>query len=156
MRIFFDSSYFFPSIGVEVEKFPIDFLLTCIDSLTEHNLYYSIITLFELQAKGSKYVINNKMDSNDITNGITAILHNDILIKIPYWSMEITKLAINFRKLHSDFINCLLLATGVIHSDIIITEDNLWKKMISKLNLGISNNVNCFNSSEFIKKFNLN
>ena len=67
MRILLESTYLFPLIGVSVRN--VDPLLL-LDFKPRHRLLVSDISLFELSAKGAKYVVQGVLEPEDVTRGI--------------------------------------------------------------------------------------
>ena len=131
MKIFFDSTYLFPSIGIQPKKVPEDYLLHWLDATGEHELLYSDLSLFELQAKGAKYIQTNQLTLADVSEGILAIKAEQELSSIPFWTSRITSVALLLRKKHKDFIDCVLLASALVSADIFVSED---ENLISLMN----------------------
>ncbi|MFX0207499.1 MAG: hypothetical protein ACFFDT_16045 [Candidatus Hodarchaeota archaeon] len=123
MKIFFDSTYFFPSIGILPEKVPEKYLLNWLEKGIDHELFCSTISLFELQAKGAKYYRTGELTPQEVTQGIASINMEPQLRKIPFWESNISLLALELRKKHNDFINCLILSSSMITADVLISED---------------------------------
>lgn len=131
MKIFFDSTYFFPSIGVKPKKVPEDYLLNWLNLADHHELMYSDLSLFELQAKGAKYVQKNQLTSMQVSEGILAIKAEKDLSVIPFWESKITSVALLLRKDHKDFIDCVLLASALLYADIFVSEDNNLRSLMN-------------------------
>ena len=131
MRLFLDSTYFFPLIGVAVTTVEPNFLERLIKE-TSHQLLYSSITLFELSAKGAKLVSAHRLREADVTNGLTALRDWDSLSLVDPWSREVQQLAFYFRKNHTDFIDCLLLASAVIYADGFVSEDEELSNLVDQ------------------------
>ena len=86
-------------------------------------LYYSSITIFELQALGAKRIIKQKITKSDVIKGIQSLLLSPNLIQVSTQSSLITDMALELRGLHQDFIDCLILSSAALSSDILISED---------------------------------
>ena len=54
MKLLLDTTYFLPTIGVSIKEMQKDALLTLMAK--KHEIAMSQITIFELAAKGAKYV----------------------------------------------------------------------------------------------------
>ncbi len=142
MKILFDSSYFFPLIKVNVEKSSPE-IFSLIHQEDTFELQFSSITLFELSAKGARMIKSGKLTSNDVIDGINALISWKELSSIVPWNGEVQRLAFDFRLDHSDFIDCLILASAIIHADVFISEDMTLKKLLKTKWL---NRVREFNS----------
>ena len=124
MKIFFDSTYFFPGIGIKPKKVLDDYLLHWLDHKDDHELLYSDLSLFELQAKGAKYIQTNQLTKVEVSEGILAIKAEQELSVIPFWESKVTSVALSLRKEHKDFIDCVLLASAMVYADIFVSEDD--------------------------------
>ncbi|MFX0095364.1 MAG: PIN domain-containing protein [Candidatus Hodarchaeota archaeon] len=122
MKVFLDSSFFFPFIGVEVKNYPTKAILDLI-KLESIEIYRSELVIFELSAKGTKYVKQGALSIEDVINGINSIYYSLQVEVIPIHYSEIQSLAAELRHSHSDFIDCLTLASAVHHSDLFLTFD---------------------------------
>lgn len=131
MRLFLDSTYFFPLIGISVESVDRD-VITFLLAQKGIQLLYSSITLFELSAKGAKLVQTGILSESDVVEGILSLQHNkDTNIHHP-WAGEVQRLAMYFRKDHSDYVDCLILATAVVYADKLVSEDKKIKKSVQR------------------------
>ncbi|HUT80849.1 MAG TPA: PIN domain-containing protein [Candidatus Bathyarchaeia archaeon] len=134
-----DSSFFFPLIGVEVEQCPKRAIMKLI---AKEEVVRSELVIFELSAKGSKLINAGKLSLKELTQGITAIQYHSKIEVIPIHYSEIQTLACELRKKHSDYIDCLMVATAVHYADGMITLDKElkrkaqeeWKETIAKEN----------------------
>ena len=88
-----------------------------------HNISVSQITLFELSAKGAKYVNNGTLLPETVTEGIRAILYNDDMELIPFHDSKLLLTSFELRNTLTDFIDCLIVATAINRCDALITED---------------------------------
>lgn len=139
MKLLVDSSFFFPLIGVAIAHCPKDAI---IELLNKVEVIHSDLLLFELSAKGCKLVTQEIISIEDLTRGITAIKYHPRIRSIPIHYSEIQSLACDLRKHHSDFIDCLLVATAVYHADGMISLDKSlqkkaqkeWKPTLEKVN----------------------
>jgi len=132
-----DTTYFLPLIGIDVDEN----LLLAIDEgragIDYSDIELSLITIFELQAKASKLGIN----SEEVVRGINAILRSFKVI--PFYEPEIVKIASQLRKLLKDYIDCIVVATAIIHGKELVTEDTdilaIKDKLRKEYNLRIYN-----------------
>jgi predicted nucleic acid-binding protein len=111
-----------PVIGVSVKGVPMD----AVERLTARGdeIFISEITLFELSAKGARYVFEEVIPPERVTRGINAISYDDSITKLPTYETSILRLALKLRAMLSDFIDCLILASAVIQCKMLITEDD--------------------------------
>ena len=131
MKILLDTSYFLPLIGFTISNVEKDFLLHLIDHKKNFEIYYSTISIFELQAKGGKEIEKGNVDMQQIIRGIQSLNNEKALIEIPFTnSTLITQLSVELRKQHSDFIDCLILSTALLNTDMLVSEDKWIKEFI--------------------------
>ena len=117
-----------------------------------HNISVSQITLFELSAKGAKYVNNGKLLPETVTEGIRAILYNDDMELIPVHDSKLLLTSFELRNTLTDFIDCLIVATAINRCDALITEDEEIHKLTKKND--INELIKTANPKFKIKKIN--
>jgi PIN domain nuclease of toxin-antitoxin system len=122
MRILLDSTYLFPLIGVRVRG--LDPLLL-LGLKPRHRLLVSDVSLFELSAKGAKYVVQGVLEPEDVTRGIQSLSMDADIARIPYFTSQILNVSFKLRGTLSDYIDCLILSTAVNESDVLMTEDDI-------------------------------
>ena len=122
MKLLLDTTYFLPTIGVSIKEMQKDALLTIISK--KHQIELSQITIFELSAKGAKYIKENMLSPERVTRGLNAIIYNDGIDIIPMHDTTILQTAFKLRNMLNDFIDCLILSSAMNNSEAIITEDN--------------------------------
>jgi PIN domain nuclease of toxin-antitoxin system len=122
LKLLLDTTYFLPTIGVSIKEMQKDALLMLIAK--EHQITMSQITIFELSAKGAKYIKEGQLTPERVTRGIRAIVYNDAIETIPIHDTNILLTSFKLRNMLNDFINCLILSSAINHCDAIITEDN--------------------------------
>jgi PIN domain nuclease of toxin-antitoxin system len=122
LKLLLDTTYFLPTIGVSIKEMQKDALLTLMAK--KHQIAMSQITIFELSAKGAKYVKEDVLSPERVTRGISAIVYNDAIETIPMHDTTILQTAFKLRSMLNDFIDCLILSSAISHSEAIITEDN--------------------------------
>lgn len=129
MRLLVDSSFFMPFIAVAIKEFPRKAILELIEN---EDVIRSDLVLFELSAKGSKLVNNEKLSIEKLTRGITKLQYQEKIEIIPIHYTEIQLLACELRKSHSDHIDCLMVATAVHYAEGMLTLDKELKKKAYK------------------------
>ena len=124
MKILFDTSYLLPFIKIKIESISDDILLNLLNNKS-NEYYYSDLSLFELTAKAFKLIVdNNQINSQDLMIGIDAIQNDSRLQCIPYiYNPLIIELAIEFKRIHNDTIDCIIFASAICNCDCIITMD---------------------------------
>ena len=123
MRICLDSSYLLPLFGIGLEDIPDDLL----SRLSErgHELLINEISVFECAAKAAKLVISGRLRLKRLTDGLLAAAYSPALIRVSPYDLDIMRLAVEARRFLHDFIDCIILATAVMHADVLLTEDRL-------------------------------
>jgi PIN domain nuclease of toxin-antitoxin system len=121
LKLLLDTTYFLPTIGVSIKEIQKDALLTLIAK--KHQISMSQITIFELSAKGAKYIKEGQLSPERVTRGISAIIYNDTIETIPMHDTTILQTAFKLRNMLNDFIDCLILSSAMNNSEAIITED---------------------------------
>lgn len=141
MKIFLDSSFFFPFIRVDLKNVSKKEIGNLFRNENQ-KLFCSELVYFELSAKGSKYINKGILSMEDLLDGISFIQNYEKITKIPMHYPEILILAQEFRKTHQDYIDCIILASAIKSSDMFITMDSelqgkirtTWKSIITKEN----------------------
>ncbi len=129
MKILFDSSYFFPLIKIKVEKSSPE-IFSLIHQKKPFEMQFSSITLFELSAKGARMIKSGKLTVNDVIDGINALVSWKNISAINPWNGEVQRLAFDFRLDHSDYIDCLILTSAIIHANVFVSEDITLQKLL--------------------------
>ena len=122
MRVLIDSTYLLPLIGIRVRHLDSRLLLRL---KLRHSLLISDVSLFELSAKGAKYVIRGSLESEDVTQGIQSLSMDPDIAKIPYFSTHVLNTSFMLRRKLNDYLDCLILSTAVNEADVLLTEDDL-------------------------------
>jgi len=141
MKAFFDTFFFFPFINVEVKGVSSKALLRAFQS-EKIDILRSEMVLFEIAAKGTKYCDKKLINFEELTQGLNAIAYLPNVISIPFYFPETMEFAMHFQKEHTDFIDCLILASAIISADIFVTLDEaliqkaqkMWDKKIISYN----------------------
>ena len=121
MRLLLDTTYLLPAIGVSIRGIPEDTPIKLIGK--GHEISMSDITLFELSAKGAKYVTLGTLTSERVTKGIRAIVYDDRIERIPVHDSSVLLTAFKLRRMLNDFIDCLILSSAINQCDSLVTED---------------------------------
>lgn len=121
MRLLVDTTYLLPAIGVSLRGIPADALLQL--RVRGHSTAFSEISIFELAAKGGRYISEQKLTSGRVTRGIRAITHDEALEKISFHESTVLTTAFELRRSLVDFIDCLILSSAVCRCDALVTED---------------------------------
>ena len=124
---FLDSSFFFPFIKIEIENVQQE-LIKKLMIKKDIEIFRSELTMFELSGKGSKLVNEGVLEIEDLINGINTVNFLTEVKVIPIYYSEIQTLATQFRKKHSDFIDCMILASAIYYSEVFVTLDEELKK----------------------------
>ena len=130
MRVLLDTTYFLPSIGVSLSQVPWDVVFRV---RGENEVFVSELTLFELSAKGAKYVNAGLIQTVNVVQGVNAILMDEKLTKVPFTTPQIMETAIRLRKLVKDYLDCALLASAAQRCDLFLTEDAELQRRGTKL-----------------------
>ena len=123
MRICLDSSYLLPLFGIGLRGIPSDVIRRL--SAHEHELLISEISIFECAAKAAKLVIRGELGVKRLVDGLLGAAYSPLLTKVSIYEADLISLAVEARKLVSDFIDCLILATATLYADVLLTEDGL-------------------------------
>jgi len=123
LRICLDSSYLLPLFGIGLEGVPDDLL----SRLSEkgHELLINEISIFECVAKAAKLVISGRLRLKRLTEGLLGAAYSPMLIRVSPYDLDTARLAMGVRRFLHDFIDCIILATAVMHADVLLTEDRL-------------------------------
>lgn len=134
MKVLLDTSYFLPLVKVQVKEIPVN-LLQDLLSNPSIELHYCDVTLFEMAAKAIRLMVSGEpIDVQDVRIGIDALENDERLVR-DSWSTHpyALELASTLRKIHSDFIDCLILATAACRAETFVTmDDEFYKKIIGE------------------------
>jgi PIN domain nuclease of toxin-antitoxin system len=121
LKLLLDTTYFFPVIGISIKGIQEDAIIKLIKKGYEISL--SNITIFELSAKGAKYVATGDIESHRVIRGIRAIVYDEKIEKIPLYDTSILLTSFELRRILEDFVDCLILSSAINKCDILVTED---------------------------------
>jgi PIN domain nuclease of toxin-antitoxin system len=122
LKLLLDTTYLLPAIGISIKGIPKDALIKLIQK--KYQISISEISIFELSAKGAKYIAERKLPAERVTKGIRAIVYNETISTIPIHESTILLAAFKLRSMLNDFIDCLILSTAINQHDALVTEDN--------------------------------
>jgi predicted nucleic acid-binding protein len=156
MNFFFDTTFFIPFINIGVQGIPSERLIQVFQE-KKFTILRSSLVLFEVSAKGTKYYNQNIITFEELTQGLATISHLANVEVIPFHYPEIMSFATFFHKEHSDFIDCLILASAIITADYLVTLDeslmrkvkNYWQPKI----FSFKDTFQIIHWREFEKKF---
>ena len=117
-----DSTYLLPVIGVQLHGIRGEAIEKLIDR--GHTIIVNEISLFELSAKGAKYIRNGKLSSERVITGINAIIHDDSITKISCYEASNLRVSFILRTFLNDFVDCLIVSSGMNNSEILLSEDD--------------------------------
>ena len=92
MRILLDTTYVLSAIGVAIKGVPRDAAEQFIARGDE--IFISEISIFELAAKGARYVFEGSLPPERVTRGINAISYDDSITKLPSYETSTLRLAL--------------------------------------------------------------
>ena len=79
----------------------------------------SLISLFELQAKGAKLQVPAKSTIRAIDAMVSAFRI------VPFYEAPVIEAAQRLRKVVSDYVDCIILATAIASEEDVVTEDSI-------------------------------
>jgi hypothetical protein len=123
VNIFLDTTYLMPAIGVSVSGVKPRILRTLREK--GHSPFISELTLFELSAKGAKHVASRELDPGRVRRGITAVAHDESLIKIALLEGDVIPISFTLREAMNDYIDCIMLSSAICSCEAMVTEDRL-------------------------------
>jgi hypothetical protein len=120
-RVLVDTTYLLPAAGIGVAGVPPDALRRIGEA--GHKIFAAEISLFEVLAKGAKLVAEEKADAGRVSLAVKSILSDESISKVGSYADDMVAMAIAFRSHHSDFVDCLILASAVNECEVFVTED---------------------------------
>lgn len=122
MKLLLDTTYFLSAIGISVRNFPKDAPLQLMQM--GHQVVMSDVSIFELAAKGGKYVALGRLAAERVTRGIRAIVYSDSVEIVPIHETTTLLTAFKLGTMLNDFIDCLLVSSALNQCDVLVTEDS--------------------------------
>lgn len=130
-----DTTYFLPLAQIAVDT---DLLAAVAKKKTDlkfEDISLSLISLFELQAKAAKVQVPAK----STIRAIDAILSAFRIV--PFYETGVIEAAQRLRKGISDYVDCVILATGIASGEFVVTEDSIVlekkRKLLKDYNLRV-------------------
>ncbi|MHA1709854.1 MAG: PIN domain-containing protein [Candidatus Baldrarchaeia archaeon] len=135
-----DTTYILPLARIDVDT---DLLKAIVEGRVKHrvdfhDLKVSLISIFELQAKGAKLGV----PPGDVIKAVDVIFR--AFEVIPFYRKDIVENAHKVRKLINDYIDCIVLATAISLDEDLITEDSLILSMKEKIEKKFGIRVFCY------------
>jgi len=130
MKVFLDTTYFIPTLGVSLQGIPWDIAFKV---QRENEALVSELTLFELSAKGAKYVNSGLIPVENVVLGVNSLLRDDRFRKVGFHEPPIQRTAIQLRTKLRDYVDCLILSTAAHTCDVLLTEDIKLRDMGSEM-----------------------
>lgn len=127
MKMLLDTTYLLPAIGISIKGIPQDAVLKLIEK--GHIVFISDITIFELSAKGSKYVAEEKLSPERVSKGIRTIVYDENITKLSIHDTLTLHMAFKLRRLLNDFIDCLITSSAISACNVVVTEDEHIKNL---------------------------
>ena len=130
MKLLIDTTYLLPAIGVAIRHLP----RTIVRDLRGrgHVISISTMTIFELAAKGARFVRDGKLTQERVHEGLAAVLNDKALGQIHFQELEVLERAITMRAQISDFIDCIILCSAAVSSDALVSEDEELRDLVSQ------------------------
>ena len=122
MKLLVDTTYLLPAIGISIKELPRDAPIKLVAK--GHQISISDISIFELSAKGAKYIANGMLTPERVMMGIRAIVYDDAIDHISIHDSDILLTSFKLRSILDDFIDCLILSSAINQCDALITEDS--------------------------------
>lgn len=122
-----DTTYLLPLAQIAVDA---DLLAAVAKKKTDlklEDISISLISVFELQAKGAKLNVPAK----STIRAVDAIL--SAFRVVPFYEAGVIEAAQKIRKTISDYVDCIILATALASKEDVVTEDSLVLEKKKKL-----------------------
>ncbi len=137
MRVFLDTTYLMPlfrlenSVNLEIEE------IIKLFAREDLRFQYQIASLIELKWISIKGGYNNDDLRDDLekafSNTLRYLEENEKIISISIDNDTINDVSYELQKYgHKDYFDTLILASAIIHSDILLTEDDAFTKLVDK------------------------
>ena len=88
-----------------------------------HETILSEISVFEAMAIAAKHCARSDLREDDILTGVAVLASQEGLARVPISEPEVCLRSLLARRLMSDFVDCVILATGAWAANILMTED---------------------------------
>ncbi len=121
MRVVLDTTYVLPCLGMAQADVPRDLLRRL--RRAGHETMLSEISVFEAMAIAAKHCAESYLREDDVLTGIAVLASDEGLTKVPVSEPEVCLRSILARRQMTDFVDCVIVATGAWAGNILITED---------------------------------
>ena len=121
MRLMLDTTYFLPLVGISIKDLPRDALKDLLRG--GHEVFVSEVSIFELSAKGAKYVAEGSIPPERVVRGVKAIVYEDRIMKVPIYEGKILRTSFKLKSVLADFIDCIILSSAMARCEVLVTED---------------------------------
>jgi PIN domain nuclease of toxin-antitoxin system len=132
-----DTTYLLPLAQIAVETDLLAAVAKKKTYLKLEDIAVSLISVFELQAKGAKLNVPAK----STIRAVDAIL--SAFRVVPFYEAGIIEEAQKIRKTISDYVDCIILATAVTSKEDLVTEDSIVlekkRKLLKDYNVKVLN-----------------
>jgi len=122
LKLLLDTTYLLPAIGISVKGLLKDAPIRLMQK--GHQIFISNVSIFELSAKGAKYVSAGRLAAERVARGIRAINYDEKIEMVLMHESALLLIAFKLRGMLTDFIDCVILASAINQCDALITEDN--------------------------------
>ena len=126
MRVLLDTTYLLPAIGIEVDL-PEDLLEKLFSS--KHSFIINELSLFELFGKASRFMSGEEKAKERFYTGMKSILSSKIDIK-PVFTLDTLPVVLEIKEKVKDLPDCPIVATAMVYSDVMLTEDEDIPKVV--------------------------
>ena len=126
-KILLDTTYILPIFGIDVAIPDLKEKLSLWSK--QNNLYINSLSILEAKWKVLKLAKKVPSLLEFFSEGLFYLTHGSKFEIIPFYSYEVDYIATELHKFHKDYIDCSILSSAIINSEIFITEekDNMVK-----------------------------
>jgi predicted nucleic acid-binding protein len=130
-----DTTYLLPLTQIAVDTDLLAAVAKKKTYLKFEEISVSLISIFELQAKGAKLSVPAK----STIRAVDAILSAFRIV--PFYDVKVIEAARKLRETISDYVDCIILATALASKEDLVTEDSIVlekkKKLLKDYNLKV-------------------
>jgi PIN domain nuclease of toxin-antitoxin system len=113
-----DTTYLLPLAQIAVDRDLLAAIAKGKVDLKLEDVSVSLISVFELQAKGAKL----RVPAKSVVRAVDAIM--SAFRVVPFYEAAVIEAGQKLRKTVSDYVDCIILATAVTIKEDLITEDS--------------------------------
>jgi len=118
MKVLLDTTYLLPAVGIEVDLS--ENLLEKLFS-SGHSFIINELSLFELFGKASRLISGEERAKDRFYTGMKSILSSKVDIK-PVFTLDTLPVVREVHERIKDLPDCLIVATAMLYSDVMLTE----------------------------------